>query len=163
MENPEGLLAIIPEEAEAVRLIFELHLQGYSMGMIQNTLLERRIPSPAGRDTWSKKTISEVLENEKYCGHVILMKTIRVEETDFKRTKNRGEREKYQLLNHHPAIISEEMFEHVQNEKKRRSNLEETDAGYQRKKTHYSAKRDMGGMTGGEDSRNDPGVEHGQD
>ena len=68
MENPEGLLAIIPEEAEAVRLIFELHLQGYSMGMIQNTLLERRIPSPAGRDTWSKKTISEVLENEKYCG-----------------------------------------------------------------------------------------------
>ena len=68
---------------------------------------------------------------------------------DFKRVKNRGERERYQILNHHPAIIDEETFELVQAEKERRSNLERTDSGYQRKKTHYSAKRAMGGRTDG--------------
>ena len=81
----------------------------------------------------------------------------------FKRVKNRGEREKYQLMNHHPAIISDEVFERVQKEKARRSNIEETETGYQRRKTHYSAKRDMGGKSSGEECRNNPGVEHGQD
>lgn len=148
-ENSEGILEIIPDQAETVVLIFDLFLQGYSLDMIRETLYEKRIPSPAGRDYWSKKTISAVLENEKYCGHVSLYKTMRAEGSDFKRIKNRGQQEQYQLLNHHPAIIDEETFELVQAEKERRSNLERTDSGYQRKKTHYSAKRAMGGRTDG--------------
>lgn len=37
-------------------------------------------------------------------------------------------------MNHHPAIISDEAFERVQKEKARRSNIEETETGYQRRK-----------------------------
>lgn len=162
-ENAEGILEIVPDQAETVVLIFDLFLQGYSLDMIRKALREKGIPSPAGRDDWSKRTISAILENEKYCGHVILLKTMRADGPDFKRVKNRGEREKYQLMNHHPAIISDEVFECVQKEKARRSNIEETETGYQRRKTHYSAKRDMGGKNSGEECRNNPGVEHGQD
>lgn len=143
-ENAEGILEIVPEQAEAVRLIFDLYLQGYSFDMIRKVLLEKGIPSPTGRESWSKKTISATLENEKYCGHVILMKTIRATGVDFRRVKNRGQQERYQLMNNHPAIISDKIFERVQEEKKRRSNMIETETGYQRKNTHYSAKRDMG-------------------
>ena len=162
-ENTEGLLEIVPEQAETVCLIFDLYLKGYSLDMIRKSLQEKGIPSPAGRDSWSKKTIGAILENEKYCGHVILMKTFRADGPDYKRAKNRGEREKYQLINHHPAIVSDEVFERVQEEKVRRSNVEETEAGFQRKKTHYSAKREMGGINGGKESCNDPGDEYGED
>ena len=146
-ENAQGILEIIPDQSETVVLIFYLFLQGYSLDMIRDTLHEKGILSPAGRDYWSKKTISAVLENEKYCGHVILLKTMRAVSPDFKRVKNRGERERYQILNHHPAIISDEVFDRVQKEKARRSNIEETETGYRRKETHYSAKRDMGGKS----------------
>lgn len=134
VENAEGILEIVPDQAETVVLIFDLFLQGYSLDMIRKALHERGIPSPAGRDDWSKRTISAILENEKYCGHVILLKTMRADGPDFTRVKNRGEREKYQLMNHHPAIISDEAFERVQKEKARRSNIEETETGYQRRK-----------------------------
>ena len=154
-ETKDGILEIVPEQAETVRLIFEFYLQGYSFDMIRKVLFEKGIPSPSGRGNWSKKTISEILENEKYCGHVILMKTIRANGPDFKRVKNRGQQERYRLLNHHPAIISDEVFERVQEAKKRRSNMMETETGYQRKSTHYSAKRAMGGKNSGRDSNND--------
>ena len=69
----------------------------------------------------------------------------------------------HNMLNHHPAIISDEVFDRVQKEKARRSNVEETETGYRRKKTHYSAKRDMGGKNSGEEYRDNSGVEYGQD
>ena len=40
----------------------------------------------------------------------------------LEKAKNRGERVRYQVINHHPAILDEETFDRVQIEKKRRSN-----------------------------------------
>ncbi|MDL2318698.1 recombinase family protein, partial [Eubacteriales bacterium OttesenSCG-928-A19] len=54
--------------------------------------------------------------------------------------KNNGEYERYIATANHPAIISEEMFNAVQEEKARRSNVDENG---NRKNTHYSVKRRM--------------------
>ena len=45
------------------------------------------------------------------------------------------------LVSDHPAIISKEIFEAVQTEKARRSNVEITETGTKRKSTRYSKKR----------------------
>ena len=52
-----------------------------------------------------------------------------------------GSHDKYVISGNHPAIISAEMFNAVQKEKKRRSNVEKGEAGVRRNEIKYSSKR----------------------
>ena len=63
-------------ESEAVRFIFESYLNGASLNMIQDQLRQRGILSPTGKDTWCKQSVNMLLSNEKYCGDVLLMKSV---------------------------------------------------------------------------------------
>jgi len=47
---------------------------------------------------------------------------------------------KYHAINNHPSIIDEEIFEKVQSERLRRSNIELTPDGKKRKTHKYSSK-----------------------
>ena len=58
----------------------------------------------------------------------------------MKRKTNRGERRQYYAVGSHPAIISKEIFEAVQEERKRRSNVEIIDGKKTRKASKYSSK-----------------------
>ncbi len=51
--------------------------------------------------------------NEKYTGNVLLQKTFVEDLFSRKQIKNRGELEKFLIHEHHPAIISRELFETV--------------------------------------------------
>jgi len=62
---------------------------------------------------WSRETISKLLRNEKYTGDVLLQKTFVEDLFSGKQLKNRGELEKFLIHEHHPAIISRELFEAV--------------------------------------------------
>ena len=83
-----------------------------------------------------------LLSNEKYCGNVMIFKTYTVKEYipyKVKRSKrNNGEYDQYFATANHPAIVSEEMFAAVQEEKARRSNVDESG---KRKNSRYSVKR----------------------
>ncbi len=48
---------------------------------------------------------------------------------------------RYHAENNHPPIIDKEMFEKVQAERSRRTNIEITDEGKKRKSEKYSSKR----------------------
>lgn len=126
--DKDGKLIIVDEEAKAVRLIFDWYLQGDSVGVIIKKLEQNAIKTSTGKDKWSKRTIDEMLSNEKYTGNVILLK----------KTLNS---ERFLSKKNHPAIISEETFKAVQLEKGRRSNVEITEDGVKRKNTKYSAKK----------------------
>ena len=58
----------------------------------------------------------------------------------MKRKTNRGERRQYYAVGSHPAIISKEIFEAVQKERKRRSNVDIIDGKKTRKTSKYSLK-----------------------
>jgi hypothetical protein len=73
--------------------------------------------SPTGKEIWSKETISKILNNEKYLGDVILGKTQFI---NGMQVKNNDLNTKTVMMNHHPAIITEELYDLVQIEKKRR-------------------------------------------
>ena len=60
-------LIAIPEEAEVVKLIFELYLNGKGIRAIAKELAKREIKTRQG-GYFSKSTIGNILDNEKYCG-----------------------------------------------------------------------------------------------
>ncbi len=106
-----GKLAIDESDARIVRQMFEMRANGYSLGAIANWLYEHRISSPTGKVRWSRETISKILKNEKYTGDVLLQKTFVEDLFSGKQLKNRGKLEKFLIHEHHPAIISRELFE----------------------------------------------------
>lgn len=73
---PDGVLAIVPQEAEVVVWIFESYLGGSSLGEIAKALEVKQIPSPSGKLKWNHEAISKLLSNEKYVGSVLLQKTV---------------------------------------------------------------------------------------
>ena len=117
----DGLPEIVPEEAETVRLIYQLFMEGKAPSYIARQLTARQIPSPAGKEKWRPETVKSILTNEKYKGDALLQKTFR---TDFltKRSKiNEGEVRQYYVDHSHPAIIDPALFDAVQMEMKRRA------------------------------------------
>ncbi|MBE6776025.1 MAG: recombinase family protein [Ruminococcaceae bacterium] len=98
-------LKIIPEEAGVVVLMYEMHQSGCSLRQISKHLSELKIKAPRGGDTWSIETIRKILNNEKYHGDVILQKTYVADYFSGRQAVNNGEFPKYEIKNHHPAII----------------------------------------------------------
>jgi len=84
-----------------------------SLGKISEWLYDNEIPTPIGRDRWSRETISKLLRNEKYVGDVLLQKTYVEDLFSGKQVKNAGERDRFLFQGHHPAIVDRALFEMV--------------------------------------------------
>lgn len=110
-DEAEQSLVIVSEEAEIVRLIFDLRLQGGSLGGISSKLEKKKILSPTGKPVWSRECIRKILCNEKYTGSVMLQKTYVEDFFTGKQKKNTGEKEKYLYKNNHEAIVTWDVFE----------------------------------------------------
>ena len=113
-----GELVIDPTEADTVLFIFHHFMNGDSLGKISEALACKGITSPTGRATWSRETISKLLINEKYVGDVVLGKTNVV---DGVQVKSHDASKQILMKAHHPAIISHELFNAVQQEKRKRN------------------------------------------
>ena len=110
-------LMVYPAEAIYVFHIFERFDAGDSIGNKSTSLAQMNVLSPTGKDIWSKETISKILNNEKYLGDVVLGKT---QVRDGVQVENTDADTKTVMRSHHPAIISKDLFELVQMEKRRR-------------------------------------------
>ena len=66
-----GQIAVSPQQAETIRLIYNLYLQGKSLGGIANILKSQNISSPTGKGNWTRATIDKILSNGKYIPSVI--------------------------------------------------------------------------------------------
>lgn len=135
-----GNLIINNEQATVVESIFNLYLSGYSVDMIIAELENSNIKSPKSKDKWSKRTVQKILTNEKYIGNVILGKTYTDTYPGNKQRINNGAQDKYLMKNNHEHIISDEVFEKVQEAIRIRSNIEIIDGEVKRKNTHYSSR-----------------------
>lgn len=107
---------IIPEEAEVVRKIFNMYLEGASLDQIKSYLETNGIKTKKGKSVWSKQIIQDMLCNERFAGDMLLQKTYIENCINKKVKKNRGEMAKYLITNNHPSIISKETFKLVQAE-----------------------------------------------
>ena len=122
--GPDGDLTVNPDEAQVVCWIFEQYLSGNSLGKIAAGLEQQGILSPTGKAKWNREAIDKLLSNEKYTGRVLLQKTV---STGAVQIENNGLMERYLYTSSHEAIISDELFRKVQQEKlKRTKNPENT-------------------------------------
>ncbi|WP_235839326.1 recombinase family protein [Clostridium sp. Marseille-P2415] len=68
-----------------------------------------------GKEQWSTSTIDRILSNEKYIGRNVTPKTHTPDFLTGKQEENQGQIDTIIIKNSHQAIISQEMFETVQN------------------------------------------------
>lgn len=113
-KGPDGILQIVSEEAEIVRKIFDLYIQGNGVRKIKRYLEEQGIKTVTGKAEWSTSTIDRMLSNEKYIGEVRMQKTFTADFLTGKREKNEGQLDSYLMGNAHEPIIGRETFELVQ-------------------------------------------------
>jgi len=122
-KGEDGLPKIVESEADIVRMIFRLFVDGKTPSAIAKQLAGQGIPSPAGKKTWQVATIISILGNEKYKGDALLQKKFTVDFLTKKRKPNEGEVPQYYVQNSHPAIIEPDEFDAVQAEIERRKGL----------------------------------------
>lgn len=115
-KGPDGLPEIVPEEAETVREIYRLFIQGKTVNWIANHLTEKGIPTPRGKAKWQTSTIESILMNEKYKGSAILQKKFTVDFLSKKMKVDEGEVPQYIVEESHPAIIDPDQWKKVQDE-----------------------------------------------
>jgi DNA invertase Pin-like site-specific DNA recombinase len=119
-KGPDGLPAIVEDEANIVRLIYRLFIYGKSPNCIASMLAEAGIASPGGKEIWRPNGIISSLTNEKYSGAALLQKGFTVDFLTKKRKVNEGEIPQYFVENSHPAIVAPEIFDLAKYELARR-------------------------------------------
>ncbi len=119
-KGADGLPEIVPEEAEIVRTIYRMCIEGKSTNAIAKHLTQQGIPTPAGKQVWQRATVESILRNEKYKGSALLQKKFTVDFLQKKMKVNEGEVPQYYVERSHDAIIDPEEWEKVQLELTRR-------------------------------------------
>ena len=139
-KGDNGEPEIIPEQAEIIRLIYKLFLDGQSMRNIKYAQESRGALTASGSETWNESLIRSILKNEKYAGDVLMQKTFTVDCITHKVVKNRGERAMYLITDHHVPIIDKDTFNRVQQELARRNSKRKISDKAKTEQGKYSSK-----------------------
>jgi len=109
-----GELVVNEEQAEVVRRIYGLFLQGRSPYSIAKQLTAEGVPTPGGKTNWCSATVRSILTNEKYKGDALLQKVFTTDFLTKKKKVNEGEVPQYYIEGNHEAIIAPDVFDSVQ-------------------------------------------------
>lgn len=78
-KGEDGSPKIVEKEAEVIRLIYKLFLEGKTPSGIAKHLTDCGIPTPSGKSKWPSSTVESILSNEKYKGDALLQKMFTVD------------------------------------------------------------------------------------
>lgn len=131
---------IVPDEAEIIRLIYKLFLDGYSMRNTKNHLESKGVLTAQGKKIWNESLISSILKNEKYVGDALMQKTYTLDCITHKVVKNKGERPMFLVTDHHDPIVDRDTYNRVQQELARRSSKRKISDKTTTEQGRYSSK-----------------------
>lgn len=106
-------LEVYEPEAEIVRQVFAMYLNGLSTKEIARELTASGIPTKHQKNKWNSNSISLMLTNEKYAGDSRFQKKYRDTTVPFKQYKNKGQEDMYYAPNTHPSLLDRETYENV--------------------------------------------------
>lgn len=118
-EVRNGIFTVRPDEANVLRRIFQMYLDGMGSERIMKMLIADGIPAPEG-GLWNSSVIMMMLRNEKYAGDLLLQKYFTNNHIEKKQFFNRGELPQYFVEEDHEPIIDRAVFDAVQEEIARR-------------------------------------------
>ena len=111
-----------PGEAEAVKSIYSLYLDGKTSNQIAKWLDENGIKTIRGK-TFTSTQVFYILRNITYTGNLLFQKSYTEDPITKKRKRNNGELTQFMVENTHEPLISMEDFDRVQAELDRRGKL----------------------------------------
>ena len=118
VEIPDGhgghrkVLRVNADEAETVRLMYYMLLNGSTLQEIAETLTELSresgLKKACGKShtQWTDQMVVAYLRNERYCGDVLARKTWTPDFHTHKSVKNTGKKNRYYQPGHHEAIVT---------------------------------------------------------
>lgn len=109
-KDEDGNLVINEDEAETVKVIYYLYLNGFSISEIADLLTEYGRKTKLGNTDWNPGSIMKIIQNERHCGDVLARKTWTPSYLNHKSKKNNNDRNQYRQRDHHEAIVSREVF-----------------------------------------------------
>lgn len=139
--NNKFHLIINEKEAEVVKRVFRLYLEGNGLTRIAQILTKDGIPVPgesrnigktrktALYSSWKQTTIRRILDNRVYLGELVQFKRRKINYKS-KRRITVPEEERYICRGTHEAIIDEESFNAVQNILKKNKSFKGTKHDY---------------------------------
>ena len=110
-KDEDGHLVINEEEAETVKVIFYLYLNGWSHRKIADLLTAYGRKTKLGNEIWNPSSIAGIIENERHCGYVIAHKTFTPDYKTHKSVKNNGECTMYIDPENHEPIVTKEVYD----------------------------------------------------
>lgn len=113
------------DEAELVRLIFELYINGVPLRNISDKLRESGAKTSRGYD-FSHSQIDYIVHNEIYIGNIVFQKSFVKDFITHTKVPNHGELPMYRFYGCHEPIIDEETFAKAQTESVRRTSKKRT-------------------------------------
>jgi len=110
-KDEDGHLIINEDEAETVKVIFYLFLNGWSHTEIADLLTKYGRKTKLGNEVWNPTSIAGIIENERHCGYVLAHKTYTPNFKDHKSVKNEGQRTQYIDPENHDPIVTKEVYD----------------------------------------------------
>lgn len=123
---------IIPGEAEAVRWMFQMYIDGVSLRDIADNMNRAGIRSVLGNE-FQEGSVRQMIFNEVYAGDIRRQKCYMADPLTKAKVKNSGELPQYYMADCHEAIIDRETYAKVQAEMERRAAMQNPTYPFTRK------------------------------
>ncbi len=107
-------MVLVPEQAEIVRIIYDLYLAGYGLSQIKFELEAKGYKTSTGKQHWAPTVIGNVLKNTFYHGIMTYHKEYVPDYLTQKRAKNHGELTLTHTPGTHETIVTKEEYDRVQ-------------------------------------------------
>lgn len=111
--DKDGSFKINEEQAQAVRLIYDLYIEGKTLNKIIEIVYEHGYRTFNDNPKFSIGAINRILRNEKYCGDMMMQKTT-VKSIGNRSSIENTTKPKYYVTDNHQGIVSKEKFNQVQ-------------------------------------------------
>jgi len=111
--DADGNMVIVEEEARVVKFIYKNFILGMHPNVIAEKLNKQGSTTVLG-NPWTGLSVRNILQNEKYCGDVLMQKTFTDSYLTHKVKKNNGEKQQFFIEDHHDAIVSHEAWNRAQ-------------------------------------------------
>lgn len=113
-KSTDNTYEIIEEEAETVRLIYDLYLSGLGAKAISGKMVEMKRKKANGSYKWDHTAVLRVLNNKTYAGYIGYNKSYTKNYLGHDRVPIRDLNQYEYVKGNFPAIISEDTWERVQ-------------------------------------------------
>lgn len=106
-------MVINEEQAETVRMIYDMYLSGMGITKIQYELERLGRLTATGKTKWYSAYIAKMLKNSFYCGIITYHKQYTPDYLKQKKVKNYGEVEFTKVKGRHTPIVTEDEYNRV--------------------------------------------------